>query len=317
MLPENPDDENFFIDKGINNYFDENGISSMFSVKNLGSTLVYIAFIAVAYLALILSYIFQGIFGIFESTHKFIKKYMLWNFTLRLLIQQFQPIIMFSIINLYHLDNELNIYLSSTVLTFIQVIMVHLIIPIMAVKIYSHDQSNTLESEKFKNTYGTMLDGLSLNGKIGKYWNILVLIRWSLVSIILVTLRDYSTAQIQLNIIISWFFQFLILKGKPLDDSFENNMLLFNEIMVSVYLYVLTSLTDYNDDADLFDNCGIAALTIVMISFAVNFLKFAFFTLRHIYRRFRRYLCHDNINNQKSDATVSIKPLKNIPDDNY
>jgi hypothetical protein len=89
MLPENPDDENFFIDKGINNYFDENGISSMFSVKNLGSTLVYIAFIAVAYLALILSYIFQGIFGIFESTHKFIKKYMLWNFTLRLLIQQF------------------------------------------------------------------------------------------------------------------------------------------------------------------------------------------------------------------------------------
>jgi len=78
------------------------------------------------------------------------------------------------------------------------------------------------------------------------------------------------------------------LKGKPLDDSFENNMLLFNEIMVSLYLYVLTSLTEYNDDVDLFDNCGIAALTIVIISFAVNFFKFAFFTLRNIYRTLRR-----------------------------
>jgi hypothetical protein len=44
--------------------------------------------------------------------------------------------------------------------------------------------------------------------------------------------------------------------------------------MVSVYLYVLISLTDYNDDADLFENCGIALLAIVLISFAVNFLKF-------------------------------------------
>ena len=39
-----------------------------------------------------------------------------------------------------------------------------------------------------------MLEGLSLNGITGKYWNILVLIRWSVVSIILVALRDYSTA---------------------------------------------------------------------------------------------------------------------------
>jgi hypothetical protein len=111
----------------------------MFSIKNLGSTLVYLAFIAVAFLLLIISYILQGLFGIFESTHKFIKKNMMWNFTLRLLIQQFQPIIMFAIINLYHLDNSINIYLSSTVLTFLQLIVGHLVIPIMAVAIYSHD----------------------------------------------------------------------------------------------------------------------------------------------------------------------------------
>jgi hypothetical protein len=133
------------MDRGINSYFDDNGITSMFAVKNLGSTLVYIAFVIVAYLVLILSYIFQGLFGIFESTHLFIKKYMMWNFTLRLSIQQFQPMIMLSIINLYHMDSNLILYLSSTILTYFLIIILHLLISIMMFVIYKHDINNTLE----------------------------------------------------------------------------------------------------------------------------------------------------------------------------
>jgi hypothetical protein len=133
------------MDRGINSYFDDNGISSMFNVKNLGSTLVYIAFIFAAYLALIMSYILQGFFGIFETPYKFIKKQMMWNFTLRVVIQQFQPMIMFSIINLYHLDNNMIVYLASSILTFFQIIVVHLVIPLMTMVIYKHDKNNTLE----------------------------------------------------------------------------------------------------------------------------------------------------------------------------
>jgi hypothetical protein len=36
--------------------------------------------------------------------------------------------------------------------------------------------------------------------------------------------------------------------GKPYDDKHENQMNLFNEIMVSAYLYVLMMLTDYLGD---------------------------------------------------------------------
>jgi hypothetical protein len=94
---------------------------------------------------------------------------------------------------------------------------------------------------------------------------------------------------------ISWLFQIIILKGKPLESKFENNMLLFNELMVSIYLYVLISITDFNDDADLFENCGIALLTIVMIAFAVNFIKFLFFFLRDLYRKIKAKCCKENI----------------------
>ena len=68
---------------------------------------------------------------------------------------------------------------------------------------------------------------------------------------------------------------------------------MFNELMVSIYLYVLISLTDYNDDADLFDNCGIALLTIVMIAFSVNFIKFLLFTLRDLYRKLKEKYCNN------------------------
>ena len=93
-------------------------------------------------------------------------------------------------------------------------------------------------------------------------------------------------------------------------------MLLFNEIMVSIYLYVLISLTDYNDDADLFENCGIALLAVVMVSFAVNFLKFVYFALRSIYRRLKKYCCSKDPS-QNPDVTVAIKPSTQLPDDSY
>ncbi len=116
----------------------------------------------------------------------------------------------------------------------------------------------------------------------------MVLIRWSAVSQILVILRNNPTLQIQSNILISWLFMMLIIFGSPLEDSFENKMLIFNETMVAMYLYILTTLTDFNDDAELFDNCGIALLSIVIISFSVNFLKFVYYMLRDIYYRIKR-----------------------------
>jgi hypothetical protein len=73
-LTSNEEEDEYKMDKGINSYFENNGISSMYAVKNLGSTLVYIAFIIVSYLALILSYILQGFFRIFETPYRFIKK---------------------------------------------------------------------------------------------------------------------------------------------------------------------------------------------------------------------------------------------------
>ena len=183
------------------------------------------------------------------------------------------------------------IYISSTVITYFILILVHLVILIMIAIIRKNDNQNKLKKKMFNQNYGAIIDGLTLSGFVGKYWILSVLTRWSVVSVILVALRDFSTFQIQLNIILSWVFQFIILRGKPQANKFENSMLFFNELMVSTYLYVLISLTDYNDDSDLFDSCGIALLTIVIIAFSVNFIKFLFFTLRELYFKIKLKCC--------------------------
>ncbi|TNV71996.1 hypothetical protein FGO68_gene11009 [Halteria grandinella] len=102
------------------------------------------------------------------------------------------------------------------------------------------------------------------------------MIRWLLTSIILVVLRDHSTTQIFLLLIISALSQWYLIYVRPLDTRLENTISLFNELMVSLYLYVLISLTDYNDT--LRDQAGAALLYIVLISFLANFLKLLFQT---------------------------------------
>ena len=100
---------------------------------------------------------------------------------------------MFSIINLYHIQNDLILYISSTVLTYFILILVHIVILIMTAIIRKNTNNNNLKTQAFNENYGVIIDGLTLSGFVGKYWYLLVLTRWSVVSVILVALRDFST----------------------------------------------------------------------------------------------------------------------------
>ncbi len=100
---------------------------------------------------------------------------------------------MFSIINLYHIQNDLFVYILSTILTYFILILIHIVILIMIGAIWKHDNHMTLNIKGFSENYGAIIDGLTLCGFAGKYWFILVLTRWSVVSVILVALRDHST----------------------------------------------------------------------------------------------------------------------------
>jgi hypothetical protein len=75
--------------------------------------------------------------------------------------------------------------------------------------------------------------------------------------------------------------QCLIIRGRPLEEPIDNWMALFNEIMVSTYLYVSISLTGFNSNS-LFTNSGTALMGVIIFTTGVNFLKFLIYAMKMI-----------------------------------
>ena len=67
--------------------------------------------------------------------------------------------------------------------------------------------------------------------------------RWSFTILILVVARDAPEWQILLLLIISVLFQALLIRFRPLLEGPDNSISIFNELMISFYLYVLLSFT--------------------------------------------------------------------------
>lgn len=123
--------------------------------------------------------------------------------------------------------------------------------------------------------YGAMVEDLSTKGFLGTYWLILIQVRWLITIAILVFSRDYNFIQLMSLLFISGTFQVLIILGKPMHSSLENGMALFNEVMVSVYIYMLFILTDFFAETNLYrEHCGWALILIMLSTISVNFFKF-------------------------------------------
>jgi hypothetical protein len=105
---------------------------------------------------------------------------------------------------------------------------------------------------------------------------LLTLVRWTITTAILIFLKDHNEFQILLLLIISLLYSCFLIRGRPFENSFENKMSLFTEIIVSVYLYMLLCLTDFMGKASMIRDA--LALTLVyIIGFAVfvNLMIFA------------------------------------------
>jgi hypothetical protein len=80
---------------------------------------------------------------------------------------------------------------------------------------------------------------------IGPFWSVFILLRLILTVFILITFRDSGDLQVLLLILVSCIFQAIILVGKPQSEPLENAMLMFNEVIVFIYLLLMLSLTDF------------------------------------------------------------------------
>ena len=134
-------------------------------------------------------------------------------------------------------------------------------------------KNENLRSEDFKSRLGALTEGQRMMYFPGVFWRPLVLLRWTVTMLIMTLLRSNFYMQIFALLAISIVFQVMIVGSKPKLSKLENNMLLFNEIMVSIYLYLLLCLTDFMGENDYRDKIGLALLSLVGFTVLVNLVK--------------------------------------------
>ncbi len=163
----------------------------------------------------------------------------------------------------------------SSVMTI--VIIVSLLSAILVfIKILKNQKvsGQSLNDKDYKENYGTLTVGLNTNTAIGSYWNVITLVRWLWTTIVLIFLRDHSEFQIIFLLITSIVFQCLIILGQPMPSPIENKVSVFNEVMVSLYLYTLMDLTDFFGENKHREEAGYILVSIILLSVLINFIKF-------------------------------------------
>lgn len=77
-------------------------------------------------------------------------------------------------------------------------------------------------------------------------------------------------------LLISYLYQAILCLGQPWESRVDNSISVFNEIMVSCYLYVLIMLTEFNGTSLALsrDQMGTMLVVIIAVSSIVNFVKF-------------------------------------------
>ncbi|TNV74793.1 hypothetical protein FGO68_gene5205 [Halteria grandinella] len=190
-------------DEAMNIFFESQGYQSKFILYNLGSTLVFL----LMHLTLLM---YAGLMGFLSSfslnankQYRFLHPRLFWGSTIRFIIQQFQPIIFASLINIRSasLSNFRNKSLGFK-FSFTVSVGIFSVIMLSIFVFYRIIQSGKAAQDRFN----SLIEGLksSTNG-IAAYWTVWTLMKWSLMCFMLVLLTDYPRVQLQLLTALSIF----------------------------------------------------------------------------------------------------------------
>lgn len=116
---------------------------------------------------------------------------LFWNFSIRFMIQQFQPFVIVSMISFQKHDLSTIVGNVSAGMAYVLFLVWH--VSIIAMSLLIRNSSTELLTAEFGSMYGTLMDKLNISSFLGRYWNVYLMIRWSYFSGVLVYLREYPS----------------------------------------------------------------------------------------------------------------------------
>lgn len=178
-------------------------------------------------------------------------KALMWNESINFFNSQFTPLMLSSMNNLY--DMRYNGLLVSKISAYFSILAIIATVgSLIAIIILLFRLSKNMNQEKikeFNNKYSPLTSEIRETklSRLVIFWKVLNLIRLLLTLIILTFLSIYPTLQMQILLIFSLVQQCLILSSRPYKTTSLNILSFFNELSVSIYLYLALLLSDYLD----------------------------------------------------------------------
>lgn len=118
--------------------------------------------------------------------------------------------------------------------------------------------------------------------------NVVDMLRTFVTVVILVKMRNYSGLEIILLILVSVSKQVYIIQVRPFSSRLENGISLFNELLISLYIYGIILLTNYNNSAELRVQASFLLIGIIGVYTLVNVGTFILIALMFIWRHLKR-----------------------------
>jgi hypothetical protein len=176
-----------------------------------------------------------------------------------------------TMINISELNFETPTKHDSSVLSIVLFVMLAITIVLEVYVISEH--RGRYHHKEFKLTYGSIVEGLKTESFVGRYWNILLLIRWAATNVTMVFIKETCTAQIFILLVTSVVFQIMSIIAWPINEHWNRRISLIIEFSVSIYLYALLSLTDFMGENALREEIGwlLVLLTLTIVAINLSF----------------------------------------------
>lgn len=146
-----------------------------------------------------------------------------------------------------------------------------------------HRNIHKIEKKSFVDKLGSLTERLRSTmlsySRLPLYSNIFDYIRTLITVVVLVRLRVYPGVQAMILLCVSVLKQAYILHARPFTEPIENRIALFNEYLISIYIYGIFLLTDYNTSDELRYYVSLLLVGVIGVYILVNFGNFIILAL--------------------------------------
>ena len=229
--------------------------------------------------------------SILEKKEK-LKTYLFSNWTIRIFMESYLNLCLFSLLNLYEMrwDLEFEAIKTSNVIS-ILVFMSTLIVPVVLFVYFIRNRSRW-EDEVFQSKTEAWFEGVRHDEKHHKallIWQFIFFLRRMVLCLTLVLWHEVFWGQVFFQYVISVGLVIIIRYLKPLDSRFANNIATFNECFIVLILYTLMYFTEFVKSPVIRNEWGSVYISILFIFTFIHFSFIIYESVRSSFLRMRYY----------------------------